>query len=73
MPEANHPIWKVAQGVVIASVLIFALSPYSGLYNSWTKSDILTVLAVLASWAGFQIPISSRQCQNNEGGNDAKR
>jgi len=63
MPDASHPIWKIAQGVVIASVLIFALSPYSGLYNAWTKSDILTVLAVLASWAGFQIPMGRSQPQ----------
>jgi hypothetical protein len=61
IPDAKHPIWKVAQGMVIASVLIFALSPYSGLYNSWTRSDIVTVLAVLASWAGLQIPFSKSQ------------
>lgn len=58
MPDANHPIWKLLQGVVIASVLIFALSPYSGLYNNWSKSDIFTVMAVLGSWLGTTIPFN---------------
>jgi hypothetical protein len=55
--DAKHPIWKLAEGVIVAAVLIFALSPFSGLYNSWTRSDIFTVMAVLASWAGFQLPL----------------
>lgn len=69
--DAKHPGWKLAEGLIVASVLIFALSPYSGLYNSWTRSDILTVMAVLASWAGFQIPLirlgNQSQPINNKG------
>lgn len=59
MLDAKHPIWKLAELLILALVLIFMLSPYSGLYNSWTKSDIFTVLAALGVRAGFSMMPSS--------------
>ena len=65
---SNSPVaLELGRGALIAVVLIFALSPYSGLYNHWSASDILTVIAVLASWAGPQLsPLRSRFRQSSD-------
>lgn len=71
MPPENHPIWKLAQGLILAGVLCFALSPYSGLYNSWKPADAITVISALAAWLGGGAALDRiARGGNNSGGPD---
>lgn len=65
IPEANHPIWHILKGLILAAVLCFALSPYSGLYNSWKASDAITIIGTLAAYFGVTIPLDRLRASGN--------